>query len=211
MTKTGRIRVLCVDDHPIVLEGIASVIGREPDMEVAASATSGREAIAMHRLHRPDVTVMDLQMEGLDGVAATAEIRREYPDSRVIALTVFQGDEDVHRALAAGVAAYVLKDTISQDLVRIVRDVHVGKTPRVPAEIMARLAERASRPSLTQREREVLELVSRGLRNKEIAASLGVSDETVQTHVRSILGKLDVHDRTAAVHVAVRRGIVHLS
>ena len=208
--RKHRIRVLCVDDHRIVREGIALIIGREPDMEVVASAASGEEAVAMFDQHRPDVTLMDLQLGAMSGVEATRAIRRLSPDARVVVLTMYQGDEDIHRALEAGAYTYLLKDTLSDDLIRVVRDVHHGEHPVSP-DVQARLAERAGRPTLTPREIQVVELVSQGMRNKEIAASLGISEETAQVHVKNILSKLSVNDRTAAVNVAIRRGIMHIS
>ena len=174
-----RIRVMCVDDHRIVREGIALIIGREPDMVVVGAAATGEEAIALFKERRPDITLMDLQLGSMSGAEAIRAIRREDPRARVVVLTMSSGDEDVYRALDAGAATYLLKDTALEDLVRVVREV------------------------------QVLELVRKGLRNREVAASFGISEETVQTHVKNILAKLDVPDRTAAIDVALRRGIIH--
>jgi DNA-binding NarL/FixJ family response regulator len=204
------IRILCVDDHRIVREGIELIIARQPDMQVAASAASGEESIEMFRRHRPDVTLMDLQLGAMSGVDAIRIIRRDHPDARIVVLTMFQGDEDIFRALQAGAATYLLKDMLSDDLIRVIRDVHAGKQPVRP-EVEARLAERAAGPTLTPREVQVVGLIAEGMRNKEIAAALGISDETVQVHVKSIFWKLKVKDRSAAMNVALRRGIIHLS
>jgi two-component system NarL family response regulator len=206
----SRISVLLVDDHRIVREGLAHMIDREPDMRVVASAAGEGEAVELYRRHRPDMTIMDLQLHGGSGVSAIRTIRAEDPTARIIVLTMMRGDEDIHRALEAGALTYLLKDTAIEDLTRMIRDAHAGKMPRISPELRAQMAARAERPSLTGREVQVLELVRRGLRNREVGASLGISEETVQSHVRSILNKLDVPDRTAAVDVALRRGILHL-
>lgn len=204
------IRVLCVDDHRIVREGIALIIGRQPDMKVIASATTGAEAVALFDLHRPDITLMDLQLGSMSGVDAIREIRRQDAVARIVVLTMFHGDEDIHRALAAGAVTYLLKDTLSDDLIRVIREVHAGQAPVISPDVQARLAERATGPTLTPREIQVVELISTGMRNKEIAAALGISEETAQVHVKNILAKLKVQDRTAAVNVALRRGIIHI-
>lgn len=209
-TAAQRIRVLCVDDHRIVREGIALMIDRQPDMVVAGGAATGEEAVALFKQLRPDVTLMDLQLGAMSGVEATRQIRRLDPAAQVIVLTMFQGEEDIHRALQAGAATYLLKDTAFEDLIGVIRKVHASKQPVISPDVKARLAERASRPALTLREIEVLELVRRGLRNREIASLLGISEETVQSHVKNILAKLEVPDRTAAIDVALRRGILHL-
>lgn len=206
---TQRIRVLCVDDHRIVREGIALIIGRQPDMTVVATAASGEEAVALCRRYRPDVTLMDLQLGGMSGLEAIRAIRRHDPTARIVVLTMYQGDEDIYRSLNAGAVTYLLKDTLSDDLVRVIREVHQG-TPSLSPDVAARLAERAAKPALTGREVQVIELIAQGMRNKEIAASLGISEETAQVHVKNILAKLDVKDRTAAVTVALRRGIIHI-
>lgn len=211
MTMTPpRIRVLLVDDHRIVREGLAHVIDRQPDMRIAGAAATEEEAIQLYRQHRPDLTIMDLQLRGGSGVNAIRTIRSEDPCARIVVLTMMRGDEDIHRALEAGALTYLLKDTAIEDLTRIIREVHAGKSQPISPEVKAQIAARAERPALTGRETEVLELVRRGLRNREIGASLGISEETVQSHVRSILSKLDAQDRTAAVDVALRRGILHL-
>lgn len=207
---TSRIRVLCVDDHRIVRDGVSHIINREADMEVVGVGSTAQEAVAAFLQARPDITLMDLRLKGMSGVDAIKAIRKVDPHARIVVLTMYGGDEDIHRALDAGVAAYLLKDTLSDDLIRVVRQVHAGKRPPVDADLRARLAERAARPTLTPREIEVLKHVATGLRNKEIGALLGITDETVQVHMKNILAKLEVNDRTAAVSTAVRRGIIHL-
>jgi DNA-binding NarL/FixJ family response regulator len=208
--KNSPIRVMCVDDHRIVREGISLIIDRQPDMEVVGSAASGEESVELFQRCRPDVTLMDLQLRSMSGVEAIRAIRRQDEDARIVVLTMYSGDEDIHRALEAGATTYLLKDTLSDDLIRVVREVHEGKQP-IGADVEARLAERAGRPRLTSREVQVLELIAQGMRNKEIAAALGISEETAQVHVKNILSKLKVKDRTAAVNVALRRGIIHLT
>jgi len=209
MTGESQIRVLCVDDHRIVREGIGLIISRQPDMEVVGSAASGEEAIELFRSCRPDVTLMDLQLGAMGGVDAIRAIKALDADARIVVLTMYSGDEDIYRALQAGAVTYLLKDTLSDDLIRVVREVHSGKTPLGP-DVEARLAERATRPRLTPREVQVVELIAQGMRNKEIAAALGISEETAQVHVKNILAKLKVKDRTAVVSVALRRGIIHM-
>lgn len=204
------ISVLCVDDHRIVREGIALIIERQPDMKVVGSAATGEEAVEMHRRTRPDVTLMDLQLGAMSGVQAIRAIRAETAHARILALTMYQGDEDIYRALEAGAAAYLLKDTLSDDLIQVVRDVHAGGSPSLGADVRARLAERASRPTLTAREQQVVELIALGMRNREIAVALAITEETAQVHVKNILAKLGAKDRTAAVNVALRRGIIHI-
>jgi DNA-binding NarL/FixJ family response regulator len=204
----SRIRVLCVDDHRIVREGIGLIIDRQTDMEVVGSAATGEEAVLLFIRERPDVTLMDLQLPTLSGLDAIRAIRREDAEARIIVLTMYQGDEDIHRALSAGATTYLLKDTLSDDLIRFVREVHAGRSP-IRADVKARLDERAEHPTLTPREVQVMELVYDGRRNKEIATLLGISEETVQVHLKNIFAKLKVGERTAAVNVALRRGIVH--
>jgi two-component system, NarL family, response regulator len=204
------IRILCVDDHRIVREGIASLIDRQPDMRVVASAASGEEAIDLFTEHQPDITLMDLQLGVMDGITAIKIIRRRSPGARIVVLTMRRGDEDIHRALEAGASAYLMKDTISDDLIRVLREVQAGEHP-MPADVEARLAERATRATLTDREVQVVELVAQGMRNKEIGVSLGISETTVQVHVKNILAKLRVQDRSGAITAAIRRGIIHIS
>jgi DNA-binding NarL/FixJ family response regulator len=203
------IRVLCVDDHRIVRDGIALIITREADMQVVGLAATGEDAVQIFKRERPNVTLMDLRLGTMTGLEAIRAIRLEDPDARIIVLTMYQGDEDVYGALAAGAATYLLKETLPEDLIRVIRDVHAGNRPLDPA-IKAMLAERANHPTLTPREVEVIGLISEGKRNKEIAALLGIAERTVNVHLKNIFGKLNVNDRTAAVQVAVRRGLVQM-
>ena len=204
-----RVRVLCVDDHQLVLDGLALIIGAQPDLEVVGTGRRGDEALALFRRHRPDVTLMDLQLPGMSGLEAIRAIRAEDHNARIIVVTMYQGDEDIFRALQAGATMYLLKDTLSSELVRAIREVHSGLRPIQP-DIVARLAERSEHRALTAREVDVLKLVSQGLRNKEIASALDLSEATIQVHVKNILAKFNVNDRTAAISVALRRGIIHI-
>ena len=206
---TPTIRVMCVEDHRIVREGLALIINQEPDMKMVGSCATVDEAIDLYRTVRPDVTLMDLRLGAASGVDAIKAIRAENPQARIIVLTMYEGDEDIYRAHQAGATTYLLKDTLSADLVRVVREVHAGERPVLP-EVQARLAERASMPTLTSREIEVIQLISQGLRNKEVGAMLGITEGTVQIHVKNIFAKLNVNDRTGAVQVAVRRGLIHM-
>jgi len=205
------IRVLCVEDHRIVRDGLALIINQQPDMEVVAFAATGEQSVDLFRGHHPDVTLMDLHLGLMSGVDAIRAIRKEDPAARIVVLTMSQGDEDIHAALDAGAAAYLLKDTVADDLVHVIRSVNAGERPPIADEIRERLDQAAAHPRLTRREVQILELIPKGLRNKEIAATLGISEETVQVHVKRILAKLNVRDRTAAISVALRRGIIHLS
>jgi DNA-binding NarL/FixJ family response regulator len=212
MTNTGALEpigVLCVDDHRIVRDGIRLIVNSEPDMHVVGLAASGEEALVLHTRHAPDVVLMDLQLPGIDGVETIRAMRRHDAETRVIVLTMYTGDEDIHRALAAGAATYLLKDTLADDLPGIIREVYRGQRPITP-DVRAKLAERAAQPTLTTREIEVMQCVAVGHRNKEIAAALSISEETVRVHVKNILSKLHVSDRTAAMRVALRRGIIHI-
>lgn len=209
MDQQPTIRVMCVEDHRIVREGLALIINQEPDMKMVGACATGDEAVALFTNCRPDVTLMDLRLGATSGVDAIKAIRKEDPQARIIVLTMYEGDEDIFRAHQAGATTYLLKDTLSSDLVRVVREVHAGQRPVLP-EVQARLAERASMPTLTSREIEVLQLISQGLRNKEVGAMLGITEGTVQIHVKNIFSKLNVNDRTGAVQVAVRRGLIHM-
>ena len=210
MGMTSRtIRVLCVDDHRLMREGVAKIVGVQPDMEVVAEASNGDQAVAQFLASRPDVTLMDLQLPVTSGPEAIRRIRQLDDCARIIALTMYRGDEDIHRAFEAGAMGYVLKDTISDDLIHVIREVHAGRRVVAP-DIQQALDERARHPALSLRERQVLELVAEGMRNKEIAAALGISTDTVGMHVKNIYTKLDVHDRTAAVAKAIRRGIIRI-
>lgn len=209
MTSADRIRVLCVEDHRIVREGLTLILGRQPDMEVVGAAESGEEGVELFAQLRPDITLMDLRLGEMTGVEAIRIIRHQDAKARIVVLTMYQGDEDIYRALGAGATTYLLKDMLSSELVNVVRQVHAGEHPVVP-QVEAQLAERAKRPRLTAREVQVLELISQGMRNKEIAYALGISQETGHVHVRNILAKLGVKDRSGAVNVALKRGIIHI-
>jgi DNA-binding NarL/FixJ family response regulator len=210
MTETQeRIRVFCVDDHRVMLDGLALLIGRQPDMEVVGSATNGEQAIDHVSRMKPDVTLMDLQLPGVSGLDAIRQIRRADPAARIVVLTMYQGDEDIYRALEAGAATYLLKDSLSEDLVRVIREVHIGGRPVMP-DVEAALAGRRKQPPLTPREVDVVRLIAEGMRNKEIAVTLGISEQTAKVHVKNILAKLSVSDRSAVIPVALRRGIIHL-
>ena len=205
----AKIRVLLVEDHPIVRDGLILYLQRDPQFEVIAAVGTGADAIDAFRRDPPDVVVMDLQLPVMSGVDAIRAIRRVSADARIVVLTMYEGDEDIRRALDAGAATYLLKASLSDHLIDAIKKVHQGGRPMSP-EIQARLDDRAGRPSLTNREIQIIEQVSNGYRNKEIAASLDISEETVEVHLRNIFTKLDVHDRTAAVRIALRRGIIHL-
>ena len=203
------IRVLCVDDHPLVRKGIASILANEADMQLVGEAGNGREAVDLFRQYHPDVTLMDLRMPGMDGVQATQAIRKEFPEARIIALTSYDGDQDIYRALEAGVRGYLLKEMVHTDVLRAIRTVYSGKR-LMPQEVAERLSEYFPQVALTPREVEVLSLVARGLANKEIAGKLGTASGTVKMHIQNILAKLGASDRTHAVTIAIERGILHL-
>jgi DNA-binding NarL/FixJ family response regulator len=201
------IRILCVDDHPLLREGIAALIENQSDMELVGQASNGREALDCFRRHRPDVTLMDLQMPEMNGIDAMSTIRNEFPDARIIVLTTHTGDTLVSRALKAGARAYLLKSAVRKELLETVRAVHAGQK-RVSPELAVEIAEHAADSVLTPREVEVLRLVAGGNANKEVAARLSLTEETVKAHVRNILGKLGANDRTHAVAIALKRGII---
>lgn len=206
MTAAPKIRVLCVDDHVVVLRGLAAILAQEPDIELVACMTSAQEAIEKYTYYQPDVTLMDLQLPGMSGFDAIRAIRKEAPSAHILVLTMHQGSEDIRRALEAGASGYLFKNTLADNLVNLIRDVHAGRS----ALAEAAAANTPTEPVLSPREVEVMQMIANGMRNKEIGAALGISEETVHTHLRSIFAKLHVHDRTLALAVAVRRGILHL-
>lgn len=208
-TDGVRIRVLAADDHPVVRAGIAAMLANEPDIDIVAEARNGAEAVALFEAERPDVVLMDLQMPKVDGVSAITAIRAVEPNARVIALTTYDGDADIYRALSAGACAYLIKDALVDDLVGAIRSAAAGKRV-IPAEVAIKLAEFTPRADLTARELEVLQHVARGLGNKEIAQAIGRSTETVKAHLESIFRKLDARDRAHAVTIALQRGFIHL-
>jgi DNA-binding NarL/FixJ family response regulator len=209
MSAPTPIRIMCVDDHEVLRQGLTAVISAQPDMQVVAEAADGRAAIELFRQHLPDVTLMDLRLPHVSGSEAIAGIRREYPQARILVLTTYDGIEDIHRALHAGARGYLLKDTLRRELVEAVRTVHRGGV-WVSPPVAQRLAEGVHHSALTPREREILECIVRGLSNKEIALELGVSEGTVRIHVSHVLEKLGVSGRTQAAVAAIERGILHL-
>ena len=208
-TDSKPIRILTADDHALLRYGLASLIGAEPDMELVAQASTGREAIEQFRLHKPDVTLMDLQMPDMGGIEAIIGIRSEFPNARIIVLTTYSGDVQVTRALKAGARAYILKGRLAGELLETIRAVHAGQR-RIPPEVAAELADHAGESGLTERETEVLRLIAAGNANKEIGARLSITEETVKSRVSNILSKLGANDRTHAVTIALKRGIIAL-
>ena len=203
------IRVLAVDDHALLRDGIAALIGNQTDMELVGEASNGREAVELFRQHQPDVTLMDLQMPEMGGIDALSAIRGEFPEARIIVLTTYAGDVQVFRALKAGARAFLLKGLLRKELLETIRAVHAGQK-RLPPEIAAEIAEHATDDSLTPREIDVLRLIAAGNANKEIAAQLSLTEETVKGHVKNILAKLDANDRTHAVTIGLKRGIIEI-
>jgi DNA-binding NarL/FixJ family response regulator len=209
MNDQAQIRVLSVDDHPLLSEGIAALIKNQPDMQLVAQCTSGSDAIEKFRSHRPDVTLMDLRLPDMSGIDTMMAIRAEFPEARIIMLTTFEGDMEIQRALAAGAQGYMLKTMPPKDLVAVIRQVHAGKK-RIPSEVAARLADHLGEENLTAREIEVLGKVAQGNRNRDIAEQLFIVEVTVKVHIRHIMDKLGARDRTQAVAIALRRGIIQL-
>lgn len=208
-SDTKPIGVLTVDDHALLREGIAALVNAESDMKLVAEATNGQEAIEKFRSHRPDVTLMDLQMPALNGIEAIIGIRSEFPNARIIVLTTYAGDVQVLRALKAGARGYLLKGHVRRELLDTIRAVHAGQK-RIPPEVASELAEHTSDDELTRREIEVLRLIAIGNANKEIAIQLAIAEETVKSHITNILAKLGANDRTHAVTTALKRGIIEL-
>jgi DNA-binding NarL/FixJ family response regulator len=208
-TDSGVIRILTVDDHALLRRGIAAFVNVEPDMKLVAEASTGEEAVKEFKKHRPDITLMDLQMPDMTGIEATIAIRSDFPNARIIVLTTYPGDVQVVRALKAGARAYLLKGKLNRDLLEAIRAVHAGQK-RIPPEIAAELAEHTGEDDLTSREIDVLRLIAAGNADKEIAGQLSIAEETVKNHVSNILAKLHAKDRTHAVMTALKRGIIQL-
>jgi len=209
MAETPKIRVFSVDDHPLMQEGIANVIKSQPDMVLTAEASNGHQAIQRFREHMPDVTLMDLRLPDMSGIDAMSAIRSEFPEAKVIILTTFSGDVEIGRALDAGARGYLLKSMSPKEIVEVIRQVHAGKK-KLPPDVAAHLAEHFSDEKLTDREAEVLQLIAGGNRNRDIADKLFITEETVKKHIKHIMEKLDASDRTEAVAIGARRGIIQL-
>ena len=206
---TQTLGILCVDDHPLVRKGIAAILANETDMKLVAEAGSGSEAVNAFRQFHPDITLMDLRMPGMDGIEATKQIRQIDPEAKIIALTSYDGDQEIYRALEAGVRGYILKESVHTEIVRAIRVVQSGKR-LMPPEVAERLSEHFPQVALTPREIEVLQYVAKGFGNKEIGVRLGTAAGTVKMHLQNILSKLGASDRTHAVTLAIRRGIIHI-
>jgi DNA-binding NarL/FixJ family response regulator len=209
MKDTGKIRVLCIDDHPVVRDGIAAIINLQTDMMLTGAAATGGEALERYFELRPDVTLVDLQLPDMSGFEVIKKIRDKYPNARIIVLSSHEGDVDIQRALEAGAQGYVAKGIVRGELLETIRSVHAGKR-RLPAALAQKLAEHMADEPISPRELQVLSLMQAGKRNKEIAGDLSIAEDTVKMHVRNILSKLQVNDRTEAVTIALRRGIIHL-
>jgi DNA-binding NarL/FixJ family response regulator len=209
MNSDQPIRVLSVDDHPLLSEGIATLINSQPDMRLVASASTGNEGILKHREHKPDVTLMDLRLPDLSGIDAMRAIRAECPDARIILLTMFAGDVEIQRALQAGAQGYLLKNMPPEQILETIRQVYAGKK-RFPPEVASHIAEHVGDEPLTNREIDVLRHVTGGNRNRDIAKRLFISEETVKVHIKHIMGKLGASDRTHAIAIAARRGFIQL-
>jgi len=209
MTSVRQIRILTVDDHPLLREGIASLIGTESDMVIIGEASSGREAVEEFRNHQPDITLMDIQMPDMNGIVAMTQIIAECPDAKIIVLTTYKGDAQIFRALRAGAQGYLLKGLLRKELVETIRAIHAGKK-QISPEVASQVAEYATDDTLTLREIDILQLIAQGNANKTIADRLGVSEDTVKAHVRNILSKLSANDRTHAVTIGAKRGFIEL-
>jgi DNA-binding NarL/FixJ family response regulator len=209
MSEPARIRIFSVDDHPLLREGLAAIINNQPDMVLVAQAANAQEAIQQFRKHLPDVTLMDLRLPDKSGIDAMIAVRAEFPEARIIMLTTFEGDVEIQRALEAGARGYLLKSMPPKELVEVIRQVHAGKK-RIPPQLAAQLAEHLGDEDLTAREVEVLDQIARGNRNRDIAEKLFITEETVKVHIKHIMEKLGANDRTQAVAIGVRRGIIEL-
>lgn len=209
MTGQTPIRVMSVDDHPLLREGLAALINNQPGMILVAQASNAQEGIAEFRKHKPDVTLMDLRLPDKSGIEALIAIRAEFPEARIIVLSTFEGDVEIQRALEGGARGYLLKSTPPKELVEVILQVHAGKK-RIPSQIAAQLAEHLSDEALTDREVEVLSQIAGGNRNRDIAEKLFITEETVKVHIKHIMDKLGASDRTQAVAIGLRRGIIHL-
>jgi len=209
MSRSHSIRILTVDDHPLLREGIAAVLETETDMELVAEASDGSEALKQFRAHHPDVTLMDLQMPNMNGIDAIVAIRKDFPNARIIVLTTYSGDAQAMRAFKAGASGYLLKNMLRKELVDTIRTVHAGKK-KIPSEIAVEMAEHHADDALTEREIEVLRQVAAGNANKAVASNLSLSEETVKAHMKNILSKLGANDRTHAVTIALKRGIIEI-
>jgi two-component system NarL family response regulator len=209
MAKPKPIRILVVDDHHVVRSGLAASLGLEDDLNVVAEAGSADEAVAQFRKHHPDVVLMDLRLPGANGTAATASLRREWPDARVLMFTTFDGEEDIYRAMQAGARGYLLKSAARGELLSAIRAIAAGER-HLPPALAQRLAGRVAAPDVSEREREVLQLIARGKANKEIAAALGISEETVKRHASNLFVKMGVADRAQATSEGIRRGLIQL-
>jgi DNA-binding NarL/FixJ family response regulator len=208
MTPPAPISVLVVDDHPLVRIGITTVVNQQADMRIVAEAESGPRALELYRQHRPNVVLMDLRLRGDSGARITSSLRAEFPEARVLVISNYDGDEDIHQALAAGALGYLFKSVVEDELVDAIREINAGRR-YLPRSVSARLLEHVAGAKLTRREDEILDLLGKGLRNRELGQVLGVSEDTVKTHLKSLFRKLGVSDRAEAVREAMRRGFIH--